>query len=262
MVLKGDLQAELSGLVERASGGILVALDFDGTLAPIVGDPAEAMAPRAARAVLVRLVGLAQRVVVVSGRAQADLEGRLGTPGVEARGDFGLLDLTPDERKALDECAGRLARLVRQSPGVRLEVKPKALSIHFRGHERLALPLLAAASRLSEPLGLNATLGRMVVEVRPPRADKSRLVGQLIRESGSGGVFYAGDDDGDRSTFAYLASLTLPSLRLGVVSSEVLPEIFDACQVWVDSPAGVVQALNGLAERLARPGRAGPAAGA
>ncbi|HTE72980.1 MAG TPA: trehalose-phosphatase, partial [Actinomycetes bacterium] len=71
----------------------LVALDFDGTLSPIVPDPDDARAHPDVPPVLERLAGRGVRVAVVTGRpAQlaVDRGGLAGVPGLVVLGHYGL----------------------------------------------------------------------------------------------------------------------------------------------------------------------------
>jgi len=137
-----------------APGGALVAvLDYDGTLTPIVGAPRAArLAPRV-RATLAALavhprVGLA----ILSGRALGDVRRRVGVSrvvyggchGLEIAG-AGLAFRHPAARRARVAAARRLLRAaVRGLPGVRLESKGLAVSLHYRH---------VAAARLERPAG-------------------------------------------------------------------------------------------------------------
>jgi len=64
-------RAGLAALI-AAPGRALIALDFDGTLAPIVDDPAAARATSATATALHRLAGLAGTVAIITGRPAAD----------------------------------------------------------------------------------------------------------------------------------------------------------------------------------------------
>ena len=77
-------------LAEFASSNVLVAFDYDGTLAPIVSDPAVArMRPGTRRL----LIAVARRYpcVVISGRARQDVVRRVGgIPVWHVSGNHGL----------------------------------------------------------------------------------------------------------------------------------------------------------------------------
>src|SRR5665213_4010639 len=69
--------AGLRGLLARPERAV-IALDFDGTLAPIVADPAQARPHRDASAVLRALARRIATVAVVSGRPSAFTVAALG----------------------------------------------------------------------------------------------------------------------------------------------------------------------------------------
>jgi len=256
----GDLELELDRLLAEPRPRVLLASDFDGTLSNIVRNPGRARPVDGAVACLERLVPLCAGVLVISGRAQGDLERLLPAAGVELRGDFGLLGTLPRERSALQDCARDLRAEFGAVPGVRLEVKPGALSLHHRERPELGVELLARTAPLALARGLVASPGRAVVEIRPSRADKSAAVAEVIRRTRPDAVIYAGDDEGDRLVFAMLASGLMPSLRLGVNSNEAAPGLFDHCQVVLPGPLQVVAAFRRLGERLDRSDRVGPGA--
>ncbi|MEU0486839.1 trehalose-phosphatase, partial [Streptosporangium sp. NPDC006013] len=74
-------------------GGAVIGLDFDGTLSPIVSDPAEARIHPGGPEVLARLGGLVGAVVVVTGRPAAtavEYGSLAGVPGLVVLGHYGL----------------------------------------------------------------------------------------------------------------------------------------------------------------------------
>src|SRR3954447_21907361 len=123
---------------------LLVACDYDGTLAPIVEDPTRAVPLPEAVAALRALASLPQTTVaVISGRALRDLAtlSRLpsevhlvGSHGSEF--DVGFVDaLAPDLQQLRTELVETLSGLVRRRAGVRLEAKPASVAVHFRAAE-------------------------------------------------------------------------------------------------------------------------------
>ncbi|PSP90305.1 trehalose-phosphatase [Halobacteriales archaeon QS_4_69_34] len=95
-----------------ATEGLLLGLDFDGTLAPIEADPdtpALSSAHRAALEALNDRPGVA--VAVVSGRALADLRSRVAVEGVVYAGNHGL-ELSRNGRTAIHPIAAKRCRAV------------------------------------------------------------------------------------------------------------------------------------------------------
>src|ERR1700722_17659613 len=86
----GDDPVELAAQVvkEARANGLLVATDFDGTLAEVVLTPADAHLRDDVREALMALARRA-RVAVVSGRALSDLRARVAIEGVAVAGEHG-----------------------------------------------------------------------------------------------------------------------------------------------------------------------------
>ena len=205
-LLSDEGRAELQRL---ARADTLYAFDFDGTLAPIVADPAHA---RAADRVLLPLTQLARRVpvAVVSGRAQRDLIERLPCEIAYLVGNHGNegLPVEPDATGLEETCkrwrASLDARLtVMEGQGVRLEDKGRSLSLHYR-----ATPDPAAASAflrsVAHSLRPQPTVidGKMVLNLLPPGAmTKFEALRLLARHEGVDHVLFVGDDDTDEIVF-------------------------------------------------------------
>ena len=246
-------------MIERLLGTLhparlLVASDFDGTLAEIVRRPEEARPLPAALAALRRLREVVGTVAVISGRAQADLERVLDLPGVRLLGDYGQGG--PDPAVARFRSAAEA--LVAGIPGARLEIKPGALALHFRESPEAAAQVLEAIAGPAAEAGLEARPGRMVVEILPAGWDKARALQALVSSTAASGVVFLGDDYGDRGCFEYVARLGLPHLAVGVASPETPAEVFAACDLVVESVVAAAGFLSALARAARRRGRAGP----
>ncbi|MFD7510922.1 trehalose-phosphatase [Streptomyces sp. NPDC059853] len=261
-----DGLAALLARPERA----LVALDFDGTLAPIVDDPARAYAHQDA---LPALAGLAPRVgvlAIITGRP-AEVAVRLGgfaghpeLAGLTVLGAYGAerWDAAtgrlhrPPPHPGIVVARAELAALVERSgPGVLLEDKGNALAVHTRTAPDPAgvfAALRAPLAELAARLGLALEPGRFVLEVRPPGTDKGAALTALARETDASAVLYGGDDLGDLAAFDAVAKLReagVPGLRVCSGSTEVA-ELAAVTDVTVDGPAGVAGLLSALAAAL------------
>jgi trehalose 6-phosphate phosphatase len=87
--VSGQLPEALEAAVDRLSREpvLLVASDFDGTMAPIVENPEDARPHREAIVALTLLASLPRtHVAVISGRALSDLSAMVGMPGACAPG--------------------------------------------------------------------------------------------------------------------------------------------------------------------------------
>lgn len=248
-------------------GRALVALDFDGTLAPIVADPVQARALPAAVTALRSLGPLLGTLAVITGRPArtAVAYGSLDqVPGIVVLGSYGRQRWRDGKLTSPPPPSGlAAARLL--LPGVLasasapdgtwVEDKMDALAVHTRrtadpaaALEAIRAPLL----RLAADTGLRAEPGRLVIELRPPGADKGQALEDLVAEQARSAIMYCGDDLGDRPAFAALRRLReagQPGLAVCSGSAEVAGLAEDVDLV-VEGPAGVADLLAVLA-RLA-----------
>ncbi|GAA1850774.1 trehalose-phosphatase [Microlunatus capsulatus] len=257
--------------VTTAPRGTLVALDFDGTLAPIIDDPDRAAAHPAAVDALEELATLVGTVAVVTGRparTAVRLGGFAGRPGLGSMvvlGQYGVerwdaatgeFDLPPEPAAvtaAGEELPGLLEDL--GLGAARIEHKGRALGVHTReldqpqqAYRTLLEPVRALAARH----GLTVEPGRNVLEIRAPGTDKGDAVRRLVAETGATAVVFGGDDLGDLPAFEAVAALRaegLPGLLLASASHEedALSRLAD---VVVDGPAGVAAWLRDLTARI------------
>ncbi|MGY0068162.1 trehalose-phosphatase [Streptomyces sp. QTS137] len=261
----------LDALLARP-GRALIALDFDGTLAPIVPDPEQARAHPGAVRALAALAPEMASVAVITGRPPAVAVrhgGFAGVPGLEhlvvlghygterwnaATGDITAPAPHPGVAAVRAELPGLLDR-AGAPEGTWTEEKGRAVAVHTR---RTADPQTALEA-LREPLtglaqrhGLVVEPGRMVLELRPPGMDKGVALAEYAREIGAGTVLYAGDDLGDLPAYAAVDKLRsdgVPGLLVCSGSDEVT-ELRERADVVVDGPEGVVHLLEALARAL------------
>jgi trehalose 6-phosphate phosphatase len=246
----------------------LVAVDFDGTLAPIVDDPAAARATPAATAALARLARLAGTVAIVTGRPAADAASFAGVsdiPGVIVLGHYGLQRWergelsTPAVPQGVSTARAELPAVLSAAAaaeGTYVEDKGEALAVHTRRAakpeaelDRLRLPL----AQLAERAGLALEPGRFVLELRPPGADKGRAITGLAAERAPRAIVFCGDDLGDRAAFAAVRQLReegTPGLLVCSGSAEV-PELAAEADLVVDGPDGIAELLSELADAFA-----------
>ncbi|TNY36673.1 trehalose-phosphatase [Thermomonospora catenispora] len=251
----------------EAPGDAVVALDFDGTLAPIVEDPAQARAHPGAAPALARLAPLVDAVVIVTGRPAAtavEYGGFADVPGLEVLGQYGLErwadgKLTvPDPPPGVAEARAKLPALLQAAgapEGVHIEDKHHALAVHTRrcAEPQVALDRLRSlVEALAERTGLHVEPGRYVLELRPPGVDKGVALRDFLAGRTPSAVLYAGDDLGDLAAYAALDALRAegtPTVKICSGSDEV-PALAERADVVVDGPAGVVALLEELADSL------------
>lgn len=209
-----------------AAGSMLLGLDFDGTLAPIVPRPEGAGLLPAAREALITLAGRHDtRIALVSGRGLDDLRQRVNIDGVYYAGNHGLEIDGPDvhrvhaEAEAARDSLAQLARALENElsaiDGVVVENKTLTLSVHFRmvedeaESERVRAAVRACAGIYN---GMRLTDGKKVVEIRPDvdwhkgRAFRF-LRDRLEQRFGRGPAIFIGDDRTDEDAFRELGEM-------------------------------------------------------
>lgn len=217
--LRGALRALVADPARRP---LLLALDFDGTLAPLQDDPEDSRVLPEAVTALAALAARPDRVrlALVSGRALGDLH-RLAEvpPGTVLIGSHGaerarvtehgldrdVIRLTDDQADRLAALGGELQSVARGRDGVWVETKPAAVAVHTR----MADPATGdeaerEALAVGERLGSKVLHGKKVVEVSVLDADKGAALVALRDELGAGVVVCAGDDVTDENAFRAL----------------------------------------------------------
>ena len=200
---------------------LLVALDFDGTLAPEVDDPEKARALPEARAAVLRLLAMPYtRVALVSGRAMKSLEQvadlpdsalLVGSHGIEIRldpdDDHSALDSAEQARiDVLNLVLGEVADAMDQ---VWLEEKPAGFALHTRlatEHNSRVAHLVARSEVAAELSGVTVREGKNVLEFSVRSTTKGEAVEHLRQYTGADAVFFAGDDVTDEDAFAALGA--------------------------------------------------------
>lgn len=224
-----DRRTELAdrlGTVPR----LLVATDFDGTLAPICARPEDVALPTGVRESLAALVAHpGVRVAVLSGRELADVARLVDLPKAVFAGNHGLeikgggMDYINAAalaaRPVLDEAAAFLTDRLKDLPGTFVEHKSLTLSLHYRlaGVENLPLVEAAAAACAGKFPSLKIHTGKMVSEFRPDVAwNKGYALKRLLKGLGlpAAAALYMGDDATDEDAFAALNGLGT-SLHVG-----------------------------------------------
>lgn len=204
-------------LVARASH-LLVCLDFDGTLAPLVDDPAGAVLPvHVGRLVQALSEHPRVSVAIVSGRERVDLQTRVGIPGLVYAGNHGLEISGPGfvfiEPTALASCdqlkelTADLAARLQTVPGAVVENKGLTLTVHHRRvpseqWEDLRRIVHAGLAQTSYPFLL--TTGSQSYEVRPRVPWHKGTAVEWIRDRlglRHALIVYVGDDQTDEDAF-------------------------------------------------------------
>jgi trehalose 6-phosphate phosphatase len=246
-----DLRAAVQALAHVPR--LLVALDFDGVLAPIVSVPSDARPLPESAAALEELVGLpGTAVALLSGRGRADLAAvsgfgspirLIGSHGSEFDDGASLLD--DEQRARLDLLAAELRELVDGEQGVTLEAKPTGVAVHVRNAPPEVGTRVLDAVRAGPATwdGIEATPGKAVLDLSVARMDKGAALDLLREREAADAVLFAGDDVTDETAFA--------RLRPGDVGVKVGPGD-TAAQHRVDAPPDVTTLLQQLVEARKR----------
>jgi len=222
--LAGDARDALS---RRMKGKRLaVFLDYDGTLSPIVEDPAAATLGEGMRTALSRLAARVP-VAIVSGRDLKDVQGFVqddslyyaGSHGFDLAGPNGWREVVEKGKKflpTLKAAADSLDERLASIGGVRVERKRFSLAVHFRQVTQDDEQAVAQAVRevIARHEDLHLSAGKKVFDVKP-RVDwhKGRAVLSLLTKLSLDGEdvlpIYLGDDTTDEDAFRSLSDCGL-----------------------------------------------------
>jgi trehalose 6-phosphate phosphatase len=243
--LPSDLLRALDGAA--ATPRLLVASDFDGTLAPIVNNPADARPLPGAADALIALAGQpSTTVALVSGRALSTLRELssipppvhlVGSHGAEFDSGFSH-DI---DRELLERITAELTAIAANRPGVTVEPKPASVALHVRNagaaDGRAALDAALAAAQAWDA---ELTEGKAVLEFAVISTDKGEAIDIIRDRDDATAVVFFGDDVTDEKAFR--------RMRDGDVGVKVGPGDTLA-RFRVESPEDVETALTYLLEQ-------------
>ena len=234
--------AALSEQVERVSRTpvLLVACDYDGTLAPLVADPAAARPDREAVVALHALAQLPQtHVAVISGRALHDLASLSGfSESIHLVGSHGSeFDLNfarnlPPEQLSLRERIRRELQAIGEGNGrFLLEEKPASVAFHYRladeSSAREALDLIRGGP--AKLPGVFVKEGKKVIELSVVPFDKGRALTAIRHRIAATACLFFGDDASDEDAFATLAGPDV-GIKVGEGPSGAAYRVSDASE--------------------------------
>ncbi|MBF6349773.1 MULTISPECIES: trehalose-phosphatase [Nocardia] len=229
---------------------LLVASDYDGTLAPIVSDPAKAYPHGESVRALRALAGLTgTTAAVISGRALRDLAALsrlpvevqlIGSHGSEF--DVGFVHaIDNDARQLLREVVTALSKIAAENPGASVEAKPASVALHVRNAApeigRRALD--QARQGPASWVGVQVTEGKAVIELAVVPTDKGSALSTVRHQEGASAAVFFGDDVTDEKAFRVLCG---PDIGIKVGDGESL------AKYRVDSTEAVSHALAYLLE--------------
>lgn len=269
-----ELASALTALAaDPGRAPVLLALDFDGTLAPLQDDPELSRILPAGVVVLRRLADAGVHLALVSGRGLTTLArlaevpvgtvlvgshgaelGRVhqvdqpGAPeGSQRRPVLASLDgaappLTAAQADLLETAGAQLSQIARGRHGVWVETKPAAVVVHARlATADVAEQALTQARTVGARLGTHVLEGKDVVELSVVDVDKGTAVTAVRTEVGATTVVYAGDDRTDENALAALRPCDL-GIKVGAGETHAAYRLPD--------PQAMVTALEVLADAV------------
>ncbi len=262
------MTTDLPDLTELTSdpGSLALLLDLDGTLAPIVPDPAGVVIPAEIRRSLETLAPRLGLLAFISGRSLTDLRRIVDMDGVVYSGNHGT-EIVDTGGRPLDAGAGDLTPLQEfargwdprdlEDHGLWLEDKGATLTFHYRNAPDIDAAVSFLATTVA-PRGRDAELrvepGRMSLEVHPAGGTSKGTAVRIILETAPAirSAISVGDDRTDVTVWAMLGALRSDgrldaALRVGVRSPETPPVVLESADHLID---GVVPGTEGLLREL------------
>jgi trehalose 6-phosphate phosphatase len=190
-------------LAAFARSNVLLAFDFDGTLAPIVDHPRDAVMRPQTKAALRHLTRL-YPCVVISGRSREDVRQRLNGTGVHAVvGNHGAdLVSSSETQRQIAHWASVLEDNLRNLEGVWVENKGLSLTIHYRTSPDKRVARTRIAKAVGSLTGARITPARKAVNILSPSApDKGKAMEIQMQQLGCECAVFIGDDETDEDVF-------------------------------------------------------------
>lgn len=248
-----DVEAEL-----RTAGRISLFLDFDGTLAPLGQNPAEARLDGQTRETLAQLSGIPRlATILISGRSLSDIRDRVGLEGAIYAGNHGMeisggglrfVEATAAaRRRELLALSTELAAQLRDIEGAILEYKGLTTTVHYRrvaAGERARLERVVRAAIAPASLSFRLGSSKMALEILPRSGwHKGKAACWINRRLGEGRVLslYLGDDLTDENAFRALPGGI--TVRVGTCTATL-------ARYWVADPPAVQEFLRWLANHV------------
>jgi trehalose 6-phosphate phosphatase len=220
---------------------LLLATDYDGTLAPIVENPADARPLREALVAVRLLASLpGTHVAVISGRSLSDLAELselsgpvmlVGSHGSEFDQDF-VRNLSPAQIGLRQQVLDEMQRIAETAAGFHVEPKPASIAFHYRSAGEAAgnaavEELLAGPATWDD---VHLKRGKKVIELAVVHTSKGDAVDTLRHRIGASAVMYLGDDVTDEDAFARLQGPDV-GVKVGGGDTAALFRISDPVEV-------------------------------
>lgn len=252
--------------------GTLLALDFDGTLAPIMDEPEDARAHPGVVRALGRLGPALAGIAIVTGRpadTAVRLGGFAGAPGLERLSILGQYGaerwdaphgptVAPPPPVAIVEIESELPGLLGGLGlgDLRIEHKSRSIVLHTRGRDNPEADLVTLEQPIRELAGRHGLIaegGKSVLEIRTNEVDKGVALLALREQTGARQVVFAGDDLGDLPAYDAVVALRadgVPGLLVASASHEQ-DALVARSDLVLPGPAAVAEWLSWLADIVA-----------
>lgn len=261
------LRSEALAPLRQNPARAAILLDIDGTLAPIVEQPSNALVPERTRQLLAELARHYGAVACVTGRRASEARAMVAVGSISYLGSHGTEVLRAGSTEArvdpaLEDWRPRIQEFERQTDTadlrrlrVLVEDKGAIIAYHWRSapDQEAARAAIDAVAAKAEAAGLRTHWGRKVLEVRPPvRIDKGVGIASFLEGTDVEGAMYVGDDATDLDAFRMLVQLLEEgrlshAIKVGVRSDEGPEEIVTEADIVVDGTDGVLELLTLLA---------------
>lgn len=203
-------------------------LDLDGTLLEIAERPDSVCVDGGIKTLIALLHDeFGGAVALITGRSIAGIDVLFsplrvpvaGQHGLERRDGNGNIHEHRDGRRLLDRARVDLARWAMQHPGVQIEDKGLSIAMHYRQVPMLGVELEAFLRGwlAGHRSGLQAQLGKMVIELKPSGRDKGMAIGEFLCEMPFKGrrPVFVGDDLTDEFGFTFVNGYDGVSVKVG-----------------------------------------------
>jgi trehalose 6-phosphate phosphatase len=208
-------------LASFALSNVLLAFDYDGTLAPIARTPERARMRRRTRRLLAD-IALLYPCVVISGRALDDVVRRLsGIPVWHTFGNHGLESdsARPRQTAQIRRWVERLTRDLSAHKGVVIEDKGLTVTVHYRTAVDRPLAIAAIQRSIRELTDARTIDGSEAINLLPAGgADKGVALRDALRRFACETAVYVGDDGTDEDAFANGGSQRVLGIRVGAAA--------------------------------------------
>ena len=233
-----DSLEELKEFKDDNKSAILI--DIDGTISEITQTPEDAVVTLSMRNEIIKLQKKFQTVGIISGRTVENAMDMVGVDGLLYIGNHGM-EYLRDGEITLDSEAVKYHEHIKsisknlkdselsQIKGIKFEDKGICFSIHYReceSQENLSKKILEVVDQFIDKKELKLTVGRKIVEIKPPVSrDKGYIIGKIIENYYLNKVIYLGDDITDYDAFTKLRELgkisNIKSASILVHSNEI-----------------------------------------